>query len=118
MDNDTAIYSGQALSFLVTGLEPYTRYHYRIRAATAKGSDYGNWSEVFTMEDSKCSYNYTTFSVNDTSISIQFYEVKKYFFGHVSRILLSSSAKGEYTELNIGPLLTMRAGLSNRSKIK
>ncbi|KAK3721659.1 hypothetical protein QZH41_003681 [Actinostola sp. cb2023] len=50
-DNETDKYSGTELYLLVTGLEPYTRYQYRISTSTAKGTGYGNWTYAVTYED-------------------------------------------------------------------
>lgn len=49
-DNETIVYSGYLLTRLVTGLEPFTTYHYRISARTLQGTGFGNLTSIITHE--------------------------------------------------------------------
>lgn len=48
MDNDTTIFS-----HMVTGLKPFTEYHFRLLVSNSHGETYSPWVSLFTAQDSE-----------------------------------------------------------------
>jgi len=112
-------FSGNQTTFINSGLLPFTRYEYRIRAINSAGSVFSEWVEVVTLEDIPEGVNGPSFplifarniTVNWTTPSspngiITFYEVYQREFLGMSRLV--ARVPGNITTFTASGLIPAR----------